>query len=302
MTRDEPIPSPGRIPSLLKPGLLALALILPAAAHAAPTGEEGQGDRKPSMSMDMSGKSVIDKKAALDASQAVVGSKLDLGEYSFRSREGERVQLSRFDGKPLVISLIYTSCYHICPMTTKNLAEAIEQARGYLGKDAFSVVTIGFDTENDTPEAMRAFARKQGVASRANWWFLSGTEKTVKDLTSDLGFLFAPSPNGYDHMVQTTVLNGKGEIYRQVYGKAFAPPRLVRPLKELVLGSTKGSLSLSGIADNIRFFCTTYDPASGSYRFDYGFFLRVFLVLLVLVGVVVFLAREIRKSRNASRL
>ncbi len=270
-------------------------------APAAPNGKAGDGEM-PNMGMDHSGQSVIDKQAALKASRAVVGSTLVLGDYTLRNRQGEPTPLSRFQGKPLVISLIYTSCYHICPMTTKNIAEAVAQARGYLGEDAFQVVTIGFDAENDSPEAMRAFARKQGVSSEPNWQFLSGDASTIKNLTADLGFVFARSPKGFDHMVQTTVVKGNGEIYRQVYGKAFAPPRLVRPLKELVLGSTKGSFSLTGIADNIRFFCTTYDPQSGAYRFDYGFFLRVFLVFGVLLAVVVFLVREARKSRNASSL
>lgn len=279
-------------------GLAVLALALSAPAGAAPNGSSTESG----MAMDRSGESTLDKKAALQASRAVVGETPPLEDYTFRDRRGQQVRLSRFEGKPLVISLIYTSCYHICPMTTKNLAEVVDQARGYLGEDAFNVVTVGFDAENDTPEAMRSFARKQGVTSEPNWRFLSGDSATLEAFTSDLGFRFKPSPNGFDHMVQTTVIDADGRIYRQIYGKAFDPPRLVRPLKELVLGSTKGNFSLSGITDNVRFFCTTYDPSSGAYRLDYGFFLRTFLTLAVILGVTFLLIREIRKSRNSSSL
>lgn len=292
MNRGRPAPAWSPLLVVLVLGGLVLALPAPAA----------DGGGRPDTAMDHSGRSVIDKQAALKASRAVVGDKLALGDYTLRDRDGNRISLSRFEGKPLVISLIYTSCYHICPMTTKNLAEAVDQARGHLGEDAFRVVTIGFDTANDTPGAMTSFARKQGVAGRPDWWFLSGDTATVEALTAALGFRFKPSPNGFDHVVQTTVVDPGGEIYRHIYGKAFAPPRLVRPLKELVLGSARGSLSLSGITDNIRFFCTTYDPSSGAYRFDYGFFLRVFLVFGVLLAVATFLFREIRKSRTASSL
>ena len=34
-----------------------------------------------------------------------------------------------FNGKPLVLSLLYTSCYHICPMTTRHLSKVVEKAR-----------------------------------------------------------------------------------------------------------------------------------------------------------------------------
>ena len=59
----------------------------------------------------------------------------------------------------MVLSLIYTSCYHICPTVTTNLARIVNIAREALGEDSFSVLTIGFDTPVDTPDRMREFSQ-----------------------------------------------------------------------------------------------------------------------------------------------
>ena len=68
----------------------------------------------------------LDEVAALKYSQAAIGRGLD--GYTLYDRQGKAVMLTDYQGKPLIISLIYTSCYHICPTTTQNLARAIKQA------------------------------------------------------------------------------------------------------------------------------------------------------------------------------
>lgn len=299
MTRDNPggKPTPGMGPFLSVLEALVLAIVLSsmgglAAIQAAPP--EGGGSPTSARQGKVPGPSAFDSEAALEASRAKVGTRI--GGHTLRDRHGQPVSLDRFRGKPLVVSLVYTSCHRICPMTTRNVAEAVSQARDFLGADALNVATVGFDAKNDDPRALRAFARKQGIADRPNWWLLSGDPGAIDRLTADLGFTFAPTPSGFDHVVQTTVLDGEGRIYRQIYGQDFSVPRLVRPLKELVLGEAKGTFSAQGIVDNVRFFCTVYDPDSGVYRLDYGFFLRVFLGGLVLILIAVFLVREVRKG------
>lgn len=291
-----PEPPGGNLRRLPVRPAVVLALVLvpigdPVPARAAqPAGGEGWD---PALQGEVSGPSAFDKGAALETSRAKIGTRIR--DHTLRDRDGEPITLDRFRGKPLVISLIYTSCHRICPTTTRNVAEAVSQARSFLGQDAFNVITVGFDARNDDPEALRAFARRQGIAGQPDWWLLGGDPEALDRFTTDLGFTFAASPSGFDHVVQTTVVDREGRIYRQVYGQDFPVPRLVRPLKELVLGEGKGSFSAAGIVDNVRFFCTVYDPDSGVYRLDYGFFLRVLLGGLMLILTAVILFREARK-------
>ncbi len=239
-----------------------------------------------------------DPDSALALSQAAIGR--SLGDYVLTDRFGASVNLAdTYAGKPLVISLIFTSCHHVCPATTKHLASAVATAREALGEDSFEIVTIGFDVAKDTPQAMSAFARRQGV-NDARWNFLSADVDTIQRLSTDLGFIFFPTPRGFDHINQSSVIDREGRVYSQVYGVTFELPWLVEPLKELVFNrpSSVGHL-FAGIADRIKLFCTVYDPTTGRYRFDNSIFVQVAVGASMILAILFFLFNEFRKSRRA---
>ena len=98
-------------------------------------------------------------KSALQASQDAIGQ--SLGQFSLTDDHGRAVSTQVLLGKPIVISMVYTSCYKTCPMTIRHLAKVVEKSRKTLGDDSFSVVAIGFDSQYDTPQAMQHFARSE---------------------------------------------------------------------------------------------------------------------------------------------
>ncbi len=59
---------------------------------------------------------VFSREEALAYSQGVIGK--TLAGVTLTAPDGRQVALEDFRGKPLVISLIFTSCHHICPSTT----------------------------------------------------------------------------------------------------------------------------------------------------------------------------------------
>jgi len=235
-------------------------------------------------------------KKALQESQDAIGNALS--NFRLTDATGRGISLHDLKGKPLVLSLIYTSCYQICPMTTRHLATIIEKARNTLGKDKFNVAILGFDSQHDSPQAMKHFANKQGI-NDANWHLLSADAKTLAGLTKELGFLFFTSPKGFDHVVQATIIDADSVIYRQVYGEVFNTPLLVEPLKELILGRPQPNQTLlSDLINKVRFFCTNYDPASDSYHFDYSLFIGMFLGALIIIFIITFLVREYRSGKR----
>jgi len=237
---------------------------------------------------------------ALEISQAAVGN--TIGDYKLTDHLGAPVHLREdYTGRPLVISLIFTSCHHVCPATTKHLATAIDAAREALGTDSFNVVTIGFDTARDTPEAMGAFARRQGV-NQPGWRFLSASKETIQQISDDLGFIFFPTARGFDHLNQSTIINREGVVYSQVYGVTFELPWLVEPLKELVFNRPgSGGHFVAGLVDRIKLFCTVFDPTTGRYRFDNSLFVRAAAGLTFILGVLIYLIREIVLARRMRR-
>lgn len=242
--------------------------------------------------------SPFDSQMALKRSQAAIGRQVS--DHAFLDTKRREVRLADYRGRPLVVNLVYTACEHTCPMIVQSLARTVDVARGALGADAFSVVTIGFDTRNDTPERMRAYAREQGV-DVANWDFLSGDKATVKALAEELGFLYKPTGRGFDHLAQVSILDAEGKVYRQVYGGGFEAPALVEPLKSLALGRSLEAGNVSGLVERVRLFCTFYDPKTGRYRFDYSIVFALGVGGVTLAGLGTILVRVwVRERRGSS--
>jgi protein SCO1/2 len=235
---------------------------------------------------------------ALAYSQQAIGTMVE--DVVLTRGDGSQVSLQDYRGKPLVISLIFTSCHHICPATTQHLREVVDKARAVLGNDSFELVTVGFDVANDNPERMAQFRRSADVDDE-HWSFLSGDAASIDKLVHQLGFIFTPSARGFDHLIQTSIIDRSGAVYRQVYGITFPIPQLIEPLKELVFNKPASHSALDYLGGRIRLFCTVYDPATDSYYIDISVFIGTFVGLIVslLFGRVLF--KEWRKSIKADQ-
>ena len=267
-------------------GLLGLLLVClaggPSAAHAA-----GAAPPDPN--------APLDPDAALERSEAAIGNMV--GDHVLTDSRGEPLPLADYRGRPLVISLIYTSCSSVCPATTQHLLDRVEEARETLGEESFAVLTVGFDARNDTPARLRAFAATQGVAE-PDWRLATADEATLHRLLGDLGFSYEAAAGGFLHLTQTTILDAEGRVYRHVYGDSFPLQVFLEPLKELVFGTTASIASVQDVVDRVRFLCTVYNPSTGAYEFEYAYFVGMAVggFSLLVMGVIVF--RLWRKNRR----
>ncbi len=261
----------------MRPALAALAVVLAAGASA----------------HEAAAPASLDRAEALAASQAAPGRRV--GDYLLTGADRRSVALSDLRGRPLLVSFVYTGCIDVCPTTTRHLARAVAQARAALGADSFNVVSIGFNPPSDSPEAMAAFARQNGIRDPL-WRFLSADSATAAALARDLGFTWHATPGGFDHISQLSIVDARGVVYRQVYGDAFELPQLVGPLKELISGQASRA-GLAGVWDKVKLFCTVYDPNSGGYRLNYSLFIEIFAGSTVLGALAWFLLRELRRRR-----
>jgi protein SCO1/2 len=238
---------------------------------------------------------VVDQEAAMLRSNAAVGR--ELPDLALIDQDGNPLDLARYRGKPLVVSMIYTSCPGVCPLTTEALAKVVDVAKGALGADSFNVLSVGFDTRGDTPQRLRAFALAHARAA-PNWTFATGDARALALLSNATGFSFVRTSWGFDHIAQVTIVAGDGRVFTQVYGDDFTPPFLVEPLKQLVFGVGQPLTSTAAVIDRVKFFCTVYDPATGRYRFDYSPFIAFSGGLLALLTVAWVALREWRRSRR----
>jgi protein SCO1/2 len=234
-----------------------------------------------------------DYDKALAVSQAALGRRIS--DYVLLDQNHRRVALSDYRGKPLLVHFVYTACSQACPVATQFLAKSVKEARTVLGPDKFNVVSVGFNQPFDSPEAMGAFARQNGIRD-PGWGFLSTDAATTQAITRAFGFTWYSTPKGFDHISQVSIVDADGVVYRQVYGDAFELRMLVDPLKQLLSGQA-GRMEFAAVWDRIRLFCTVYDTGTGGYRANYSLFIEIFAGATILVAIAWYLLRERRRLR-----
>lgn len=238
----------------------------------------------------------LDVRAAFAKSEGAIGRVL--GKHALTDSSGTQFSLGDYRGKPLVISLVYTSCSSVCPATTQRLIDAVNEGGRDVGLDRFNVLTIGFDARNDTPARLAQFSVTQGVAL-ANWRFASADVATLTSLLGELGFSYQSVAGGFDHVTQTTIIDRDGKVSRHIYGEDFPLVLFVEPLREVVHGKISERLAPSSIVDRIRLICTVYDPGAGRYRIDYGLVFGSVLAAISLALIGGLILREWLRTRRA---
>jgi protein SCO1/2 len=239
---------------------------------------------------------VLDQEKALQLSQSVLNR--PVGEFTLLDRNEKPVRLAGYRGKPLLVSFIYTGCFDVCPTTTKNLQRAVTGTVAVLGTDRFNVVSIGFNQPFDSPSAMKAFAAQNGIVF-PNWEFLSPAPAIVDELTKSFGFSYAPTPAGFDHIVQVTLVDAEGKIYRQIYGETLGTDQLVEPMKQLVTGAPVAQTgAIADILDRVRILCSVYDPRTGQYRVNYTLIFEIAGFLTFFLYIVWYIWKGLRGRKS----
>jgi len=151
---------------------------------------------------------------------AAIGGSLDAS-HIFTDQDGKTFDLASWYDKPMVISFSFTSCTEVCPMINASLAKIVKDNKDKLGKD-FRLVTVGFDTKNDTPAAMHKFGGNF-TKDFTNWKFLSGSEATVSALARKLGATYKfESGKGWQHYIGVTVIAPGGKVSSQLFGPEYS--------------------------------------------------------------------------------
>jgi protein SCO1 len=104
-----------------------------------------------------------------------------------RNQDGRKLKFytDALKGKTVVLNVGYTSCTDACPLITRQMLQVREELGTLFGKQVF-FVTVTSDPERDTPQALKAFAQKQG-ADVAGWSFVTGRKGDVDQILKRLG-------------------------------------------------------------------------------------------------------------------
>lgn len=120
--------------------------------------------------------------------------------FNLINQSGQAVRSVDLKGKLLVVSLIYTNCPDICPITTSKMRSLQEELRqsGRIGKDVV-LLSITVDPERDTPSVLTAYAKRHD-ADLSSWHFLTGELQQIREVVV-AGFMlgFEKVDGGHQH-------------------------------------------------------------------------------------------------------
>ena len=95
--------------------------------------------------------------------------------FELTDQNNVKISNKEYIGKVYVLEFFFSTCPSICPIMNKNMV-TIEKE--FANEKDFGIVSISINPENDTPEVLKAHAKKLEVTS-ANWHFLTGDKDYI---------------------------------------------------------------------------------------------------------------------------
>lgn len=217
-----------------------------------------------------------------------VGERLPVS-AEFRDHQGRAVQLAELLGeRPTVLCLVYFECPMLCRLAADGLVRTAASISQQVGTD-YNVALISFDPR-DTPEraqtARSEALRRYGKQSDGRgWYFLTGEQKAIDQLTQAVGFHYAwdPSIQQFSHASGVALVAPDGTITEYLNGVHFVP----RDLSAAIERAAATQLATAQETSFVR--CYLYDPTTGRLGAAVQWSLRGLgaATVLLLCGMVV---------------
>lgn len=148
------------------------------------------------------------------------------------AEDGHHVTLADFEGRPVVITMAYTSCKDICPLIVANMMR-IEDEALILGAHEVTFLFVSLDPARDTPDQLKAYATRYGL-DLTRWSLLQGDAKSVRLLAAALGIRFRwVDKTTIDHSTVITLLDSSGRVIMQTGTDQIDQEKLVERLVTL---------------------------------------------------------------------
>jgi protein SCO1/2 len=148
----------------------------------------------------------------------------------------QRVRLSSLAGKVLVVNFIYTRCAlpQFCLRVSNNFGVLQKRFAKELGKDVV-LLTITFDPQRDTPEALAAYAAPW-KPNPNTWHFLTGPVADVRKVCALFGVEYFPDEGLMNHSLRTAVIDRRGTLVASIEGNTYSPEQLGDLVLTLISG------------------------------------------------------------------
>ncbi len=169
--------------------------------------------------------------AAFDRGDAPSTDSLYWLEGAWSTSEGTEIALRNLEGKPVVLTMLYTTCKMACPVLVNDLIR-IQKGFTEAERQQIRFVVVTMDPEVDTVEVLRAFQAK--IPAAAAWTFLRAPDDRTYELAALLGIRYKKTGADIVHSNKITTLNARGEITHQAVGLRADPEETIQAVRMLL--------------------------------------------------------------------
>ncbi len=156
------------------------------------------------------------------------------------NQDGQRLDLQKYRGSPLLITFIYTRCPlpDYCTLMSQNFAEINRALATEPGpQNGAHLLSITLDPAYDTPKVLRSY----GAAHTGNytseqferWDFATGKPEEIKRLANFFGLMYEREGDQITHSLRTALIAPDGTIYKLYRRNEWKPADVLNDLREM---------------------------------------------------------------------
>ena len=130
-------------------------------------------------------------------------------QVAIEDQSGKITGLDRYKGHPVLVTMFYTNCPHVCPMLISTIKimehELSDQERADL-----RVITISIDPERDTPGKLHETMERHSVDA-IRWSMVRSKPGDLRTIAGVFGVKYKRLPDGeFNHSTRIILLNREG--------------------------------------------------------------------------------------------
>ena len=127
-------------------------------------------------------------------------------DFSLTNQFGQRISLSAFRGKVVILAFTDSECTTVCPLTTQSMLAA----KDLLGKAATQVQLLGIDANPAATKIsdVMAYSRSHGMVNQ--WDFLTGTLPELKAVWKHYDIYVQITQGQVDHTPALYIIDARG--------------------------------------------------------------------------------------------
>jgi protein SCO1/2 len=159
----------------------------------------------------------------------------------FVDQNGRKRRFSSFEGRPIVMTFIYTQCPlpTFCPLMDRHFATMQKTLKDDPALARVHLVTVSFDPSVDTPPVLRKHAKELN-ADLSRWTFLTGDRDEIDRFAARFGVSVARAmndPGNITHNLRTVIIKADGTLAKVYTGNDWSPDQVLADLRRLASGN-----------------------------------------------------------------